>query len=212
MNTALPSFYPAAGRVKQPLTNWLENKHCSLATGGCQGVSTRSLTLCDWGLVGFYRFHKSSWNMYICNCLFLTELTTKTDVQTLTGKTLSVTAGTASPGPAPSTDTIACPYVNLLLCNAQPAGERSSHRNWIYVHNTLFSLLKFNPNKSSSDRRFIWEKYWEDFLFFVLFCFLSSLYLHLYSRLLQTKFPPLGLQTLIHIFIHLFCTCACTAT
>lgn len=50
-----------------------------------------------------------------------TELTSKTDVQTLTGKTLSVTAGTASPGPAPSTDTIACPYVNLLLCNAQPA-------------------------------------------------------------------------------------------
>lgn len=112
--------------------------------------------------------------MYICNCLFLTELTSKTDVQTLTGKTLSVTAGTASPGPAPSTDTIACPYVNLLLCNAQPAGERSSHRNWIYVHNTLFSLLKFNPNKSSSDRRFIWEKYWEDFLCFVFVLFIFA--------------------------------------
>lgn len=112
--------------------------------------------------------------MYICNCLFLTELTSKTDVQTLTGKTLSVTAGTASPGPAPSTDTIACPYVNLLLCNAQPAGERSSHRNWIYVHNTLFSLLKFNPNKSSSDRRFIWEKYWKDFLCFVFVLFIFA--------------------------------------
>uniref|UniRef100_A0A669BB44 Isoleucine--tRNA ligase, cytoplasmic n=1 Tax=Oreochromis niloticus TaxID=8128 RepID=A0A669BB44_ORENI len=34
---------------------------------------------------------------------------------------LSVTAGTASPGPASSTNTIVCPYVNLLLCNAQPA-------------------------------------------------------------------------------------------
>lgn len=119
--------------------------------------------------------------MYICNCLFLTELTSKTDVQTLTGKTLSVTAGTASPGPAPSTDTIACPYVNLLLCNAQPAGKRSSHRNWIYVHNTLFSLLKFNPNKSSSDRRFIWEKYWKDFLCFVFVLFIFAFIFEIYS-------------------------------
>lgn len=114
--------------------------------------------------------------MYICNCLFLTELTSKTDVQTLTGKTLSVTAGTASPGPAPSTDTIACPYVNLLLCNAQPAGERSSHRNWIYVHNTLFSLLKINLRLANV----LFERNIEK-IFFVLFCF-CPLYICIYIR------------------------------
>lgn len=110
--------------------------------------------------------------MYICNCLFLTELTSKTDVQTLTGKALSVTAGTASPGPAPSTDTIACPYVNLLLCNAQPAGERSSHRNWIYVHNTLFSLLKINLRLTNV----LFERNIEK-IFFVLFCFVFVLFI-----------------------------------
>lgn len=46
------------------------------------------------------------------------------DLQALSGKTLSVTSGSASPGPAPSTDALLCPYVNLLLCNAQPAGEK----------------------------------------------------------------------------------------
>lgn len=50
-----------------------------------------------------------------------TELTSKTDLQALSGKTLSVTSGSSSPGPAPTTDTLLCPYVNLLLCNAQPA-------------------------------------------------------------------------------------------
>ncbi|XP_029287663.1 LOW QUALITY PROTEIN: isoleucine--tRNA ligase, cytoplasmic [Cottoperca gobio] len=50
-----------------------------------------------------------------------TELTCKMDLQALSGKTLSVTSGSSSPGPAPTTDTLLCPYVNLLLCNAQPA-------------------------------------------------------------------------------------------
>lgn len=50
-----------------------------------------------------------------------TELTSKTDLQALSGKTLSVTSGSSSPGPAQTTDTVLCPYVNLLLCNAQPA-------------------------------------------------------------------------------------------
>ncbi|XP_041836147.1 isoleucine--tRNA ligase, cytoplasmic [Melanotaenia boesemani] len=49
------------------------------------------------------------------------ELTSKTDLQALSGKTLSVTSGPSSSGPAPSSDTLLCPYVNLLLCNAQPA-------------------------------------------------------------------------------------------
>ncbi|XP_033990919.1 isoleucine--tRNA ligase, cytoplasmic [Trematomus bernacchii] len=49
-----------------------------------------------------------------------TELTSKMDLQALSGKTLSVTTGSA-PGPAPATDSPLCPYVNLLLCNAQPA-------------------------------------------------------------------------------------------
>ncbi|XP_074499398.1 isoleucine--tRNA ligase, cytoplasmic [Sebastes fasciatus] len=50
-----------------------------------------------------------------------TELTSKIDLEALSGKTLSVTSGSSSPGPAPTTDTLLCPYVNLLLCNAQPA-------------------------------------------------------------------------------------------
>uniref|UniRef100_A0A3P8S6N3 Isoleucine--tRNA ligase, cytoplasmic n=1 Tax=Amphiprion percula TaxID=161767 RepID=A0A3P8S6N3_AMPPE len=50
-----------------------------------------------------------------------TELTSKTDLQTLSGKTLSVTSGSSSAGPVQTTDTLLCPYVNLLLCNAQPA-------------------------------------------------------------------------------------------
>uniref|UniRef100_A0A8C4EU15 Isoleucine--tRNA ligase, cytoplasmic n=1 Tax=Dicentrarchus labrax TaxID=13489 RepID=A0A8C4EU15_DICLA len=50
-----------------------------------------------------------------------TELTSKMDLQALSGKTLSVTSSSSSPGPVPTTDTPLCPYVNLLLCNAQPA-------------------------------------------------------------------------------------------
>ncbi|KAL6112197.1 iars1 [Pungitius sinensis] len=49
------------------------------------------------------------------------ELTSTMDLQALSGKTLSVTSGASSPGPAPTSDTLLCPYVNLLLCNAQPA-------------------------------------------------------------------------------------------
>uniref|UniRef100_G3NVR3 Isoleucine--tRNA ligase, cytoplasmic n=1 Tax=Gasterosteus aculeatus aculeatus TaxID=481459 RepID=G3NVR3_GASAC len=49
------------------------------------------------------------------------ELTSKMDLQALSGKTLSVTAGASSPGPPPTSDPLLCPYVNLLLCNAQPA-------------------------------------------------------------------------------------------
>ncbi|CAN9512100.1 unnamed protein product [Ophioblennius macclurei] len=50
-----------------------------------------------------------------------TELTSKADLPSLSGKTLSVTSGPASSSPAPTTDALLCPYVNLVLCNAQPA-------------------------------------------------------------------------------------------
>ncbi|XP_058487318.1 isoleucine--tRNA ligase, cytoplasmic [Solea solea] len=50
-----------------------------------------------------------------------TELTSQMDLQALSGKTLSVTSGSMPPGPVPSSDALLCPYVNLLLCNAQPA-------------------------------------------------------------------------------------------
>ncbi|KAF6738823.1 Isoleucine--tRNA ligase, cytoplasmic [Oryzias melastigma] len=50
-----------------------------------------------------------------------TELTSKTDLLALNGKTLAVTSGPSSPGPAPAANTPLCPYVNLVLSNAQPA-------------------------------------------------------------------------------------------
>ncbi|XP_015256074.1 PREDICTED: isoleucine--tRNA ligase, cytoplasmic [Cyprinodon variegatus] len=49
------------------------------------------------------------------------ELTNKVDLQAHSGKTLLVTSGPSPPGAVPTTDTLLCPYVNLLLCNAQPA-------------------------------------------------------------------------------------------
>lgn len=63
------------------------------------------------------------------NCAFITELTSKMDLQALSGKTLTVTSGSSSPVPASTTDALVCPYVNLLLCNAQPAGEKQEHAN-----------------------------------------------------------------------------------
>uniref|UniRef100_A0A672GTG1 Isoleucine--tRNA ligase, cytoplasmic n=1 Tax=Salarias fasciatus TaxID=181472 RepID=A0A672GTG1_SALFA len=50
-----------------------------------------------------------------------TELTGKADLHSLSGKTLSVTSGSPSLSPAPTTDALLCPYINLMLCNAQPA-------------------------------------------------------------------------------------------
>nr|XP_057911034.1 isoleucine--tRNA ligase, cytoplasmic [Doryrhamphus excisus] len=49
------------------------------------------------------------------------ELTNKTDLLTLTGKTLLVTTDSSSPGSAPTASALLCPYVNLVLCNARPA-------------------------------------------------------------------------------------------
>uniref|UniRef100_A0A672FWW5 Isoleucine--tRNA ligase, cytoplasmic n=1 Tax=Salarias fasciatus TaxID=181472 RepID=A0A672FWW5_SALFA len=49
------------------------------------------------------------------------QLTGKADLHSLSGKTLSVTSGSASLSPAPTTDALLCPYINLMLCNAQPA-------------------------------------------------------------------------------------------
>uniref|UniRef100_A0A8C8A293 Isoleucine--tRNA ligase, cytoplasmic n=1 Tax=Oryzias sinensis TaxID=183150 RepID=A0A8C8A293_9TELE len=52
---------------------------------------------------------------------FFSKLTSKMDLLALSGKTLAVTSGPSSPGPAPAANTPLCPYVNLVLCNAQPA-------------------------------------------------------------------------------------------
>ncbi|KAM4613485.1 isoleucine--tRNA ligase, cytoplasmic [Polymixia lowei] len=60
-------------------------------------------------------------NTRLCFFNGKTELSNKSDLQALSGKTLSVTSAGSSPGPAPTTDTLVCPYVNLQLCNAQPA-------------------------------------------------------------------------------------------
>lgn len=62
----------------------------------------------------------SVWSSFV----FIAELTSKMDLQTLNGKTLLVASGSSSSGPVPTTNTLLCPYVNLLLCNAQPSGEQ----------------------------------------------------------------------------------------
>ncbi|XP_061893468.1 isoleucine--tRNA ligase, cytoplasmic [Entelurus aequoreus] len=49
------------------------------------------------------------------------ELTKTTNLQTLSGKTLLMTTDYASPGLDPNSSAPLCPYVNLVLCNAQPA-------------------------------------------------------------------------------------------
>ncbi|XP_031157538.1 isoleucine--tRNA ligase, cytoplasmic [Sander lucioperca] len=66
-----------------------------------------------------------------------TELTSKMDLQALSGKTLSVTSGSSSPGPTPTTDTLLCPYVNLLLCNAQPAEGQTGEVGTLLVVNPV---------------------------------------------------------------------------
>ncbi|XP_067109037.1 isoleucine--tRNA ligase, cytoplasmic [Osmerus mordax] len=56
-------------------------------------------------------------------CVFngKTELTSKSDLLALNGKTLSVTSGGSAPGETPSSDSLVCPYVNLQLLDAKPA-------------------------------------------------------------------------------------------
>ncbi|XP_034022071.1 isoleucine--tRNA ligase, cytoplasmic [Thalassophryne amazonica] len=51
------------------------------------------------------------------------ELTNKTDLQALSGETLTVTSvgSSSSPSLAQTDNNLLCPYVNLLLCNAQPS-------------------------------------------------------------------------------------------
>uniref|UniRef100_A0A672GCL8 Isoleucine--tRNA ligase, cytoplasmic n=1 Tax=Salarias fasciatus TaxID=181472 RepID=A0A672GCL8_SALFA len=67
-----------------------------------------------------------------------TELTGKADLHSLSGKTLSVTSGSPSLSPAPTTDALLCPYINLMLCNAgevatlllaNPAGQNALDRS-----------------------------------------------------------------------------------
>uniref|UniRef100_A0A8C1VKT8 isoleucine--tRNA ligase n=1 Tax=Cyprinus carpio TaxID=7962 RepID=A0A8C1VKT8_CYPCA len=51
-----------------------------------------------------------------------TGLNTETDLMSLSGKTLTVTSG-SSPADVSSSDSLLCPYVNMQLMNASPAGE-----------------------------------------------------------------------------------------
>ncbi len=64
-------------------------------------------------------------------CLSLSVLNAETDLMTLSGKTLTVTSG-SSPADASSADSLLCPYVNLLLMNASPAG--GFHTTYIYIY------------------------------------------------------------------------------
>ncbi|XP_047438407.1 isoleucine--tRNA ligase, cytoplasmic [Mugil cephalus] len=66
-----------------------------------------------------------------------TELTSKTDLQALSGKTLLVTSGSSSPGPIPTSDALLCPYVNLLLCNAQPAECQAGDMGTLLLQNPV---------------------------------------------------------------------------
>ncbi|XP_061688549.1 isoleucine--tRNA ligase, cytoplasmic [Syngnathoides biaculeatus] len=49
------------------------------------------------------------------------ELANEANLQALSGKTLTVMTDEASPGAATSVSALVCPYVNLILCNAEPA-------------------------------------------------------------------------------------------
>lgn len=75
---------------------------------------------------------------------FITELNSKIDLQTLSGETLSATSGSSSPGPVPATSTLLCPYVNLLLCNAQPSGEE--HFGSLFCGEVICFYLQCVPN------------------------------------------------------------------
>ncbi|XP_032368663.1 isoleucine--tRNA ligase, cytoplasmic [Etheostoma spectabile] len=66
-----------------------------------------------------------------------TELTSKMDLQALSGNTLSVTSGSSSPGPTLTTNTLLCPYVNLLLCNAQPAEGQTGEVGTLLLANPV---------------------------------------------------------------------------
>lgn len=61
-------------------------------------------------------------NFYLkCICFYISELKANADLISLNGKTLTVTSG-PSPKDVSSSDSLLCPYVNLQLMNASPAG------------------------------------------------------------------------------------------
>lgn len=93
----------------------------------------------------------------MCIIVFITELSGKVDLQTLSGKTLSVTSGSSSPGPgsSPTTDTVLCPYVNLLLCNSQPAGERHTDTHTLTVHKAMHFTTNKSPGDTNTKTEFI---------------------------------------------------------
>uniref|UniRef100_A0A8C2JJV7 Isoleucine--tRNA ligase cytoplasmic ubiquitin-like domain-containing protein n=1 Tax=Cyprinus carpio TaxID=7962 RepID=A0A8C2JJV7_CYPCA len=57
-----------------------------------------------------------------CSVFGINALNAETDLMSLSGKTLTVTSG-SSPADVSSSDSLLCPYVNMQLMNASPAGE-----------------------------------------------------------------------------------------
>lgn len=74
-------------------------------------------------------------------CILTTELTNKMDLEALNGKTLTVIQGSSPSGPTPTTNSLLCPYVNLLLCNAQPSGEK--HANFQHFRRRIILQTNF---------------------------------------------------------------------
>lgn len=90
-------------------------------------------------------------------CILTKELTNKMDLLALNGKTLTVTQGSSSPGPAPTTSSFLCPYVNLLLCHAQPSGEKHviSQQFWRHFHTTFLEIEHNLHDSFMFNRRFV---------------------------------------------------------
>ncbi len=81
-------------------------------------------------------------------CLSLSALNAETDLMSLSRRTLTVTSG-SSPADASSSDSLLCPYVNLQLMNASPAGgfhsPHTSHR-FIYIYTHTYIDIHITPN------------------------------------------------------------------
>uniref|UniRef100_A0A674P7I0 Isoleucine--tRNA ligase, cytoplasmic n=1 Tax=Takifugu rubripes TaxID=31033 RepID=A0A674P7I0_TAKRU len=116
------------GTTKAPLLPFPVPKRASviIAEKTQMGSSQSQISLGD-NRLDLHKLRKISSSIFATNNTQLkffsggTELTNKMDLLALNGKTLTVTQGSSSPGPAPTTSSLLCPYVNLLLCNAQPS-------------------------------------------------------------------------------------------
>lgn len=111
-------------------------------------------------------------------CLF-TELKNSSDLLALSGKTLCVTSG-ARPAEKNSSDSLLCPYINLQLINACPAGTSPLFISFSFVISHA-AAQSVHSNKDKSLRTamarfpFLWVFY---FLFFTSIQILKSLLLN----------------------------------